>query len=80
MQDQTTTQEQCAGYQREPHVAQIVIYREFPDGTREGLCQVCATRWQLSDEEWPPKKSENETEDNPVRLPTPPLTDNKKVI
>jgi hypothetical protein len=49
-------EEICVGYQREPHQARIVAEREHPDGTREKLCQVCYSRWQLSDEEWPPAK------------------------
>jgi hypothetical protein len=50
-------EEICTGYQREPHPAKIVAEREYPDSTREKLCEVCYTRWQLSDEEWPPKSS-----------------------
>jgi hypothetical protein len=46
----------CIGYQREPHQAEIVAEREYPDGTREKLCRICYNRWQLSDEDWPPNK------------------------
>ena len=46
----------CVGYQREPHQAKIVAEREYPDGTRDKLCAVCYTRWQLSEEDWPPVK------------------------
>ena len=34
----------------------IALYLVHPDGKREPLCQVCATRWLLSDEPWPPEE------------------------
>jgi len=49
--------ERCAGYLRKPHKAPIVLELQHPDGTKEGLCHICATRWLLSDEEWPPTKT-----------------------
>jgi hypothetical protein len=48
--DENTT---CAGYLREPHNATPVLYLVSPNGTKKGLCQVCATRWLLSDEGFP---------------------------
>lgn len=45
----------CAGYERAPHIAIITLYRQNPDGTKNGLCKVCATRFLLSDDEWPEK-------------------------
>jgi len=44
----------CAGYQRQPHHAPIKLEFQHPDGHKTGLCQVCANRWLLSEEEWPP--------------------------
>jgi len=60
----TTPQtEVCAGYLREPHNAPPTLYLQLPDGTRKGLCRICATRWLLSDEEFGPplSKTENKT-------------------
>lgn len=51
--DQTT----CDGYLRPPHPATPALYLQLPDETRKALCQTCALRWLLSDEEWPPKKA-----------------------
>jgi len=50
------TEETCSGYLRKAHNATPVLYRVYSDGTKQGLCRVCANRWLLSDEEWPPKK------------------------
>ncbi len=50
-------EEQCAGYQRPPHIAVIVLCRQYPDGTQDGLCRTCAETWLASDESWPPPKS-----------------------
>ena len=50
----------CDGYLKPPHSGLPVVYLVLPDGRREGLCQVCATRWLLSDEEWPPKNPKHE--------------------
>jgi hypothetical protein len=66
----------CAGYQREPHQAQIVAEREYADGTRDKLCAVCYTRWQLSEEEWPPK----DIKIMPSETKQPPLSNIKKVL
>lgn len=52
--------EQCAGYQRPPHPAPISLEFQVSDGTRTGLCRICANRWLLSEEEWPPKTNKNE--------------------
>jgi hypothetical protein len=49
------TEEACSGYLRKPHNVSPVLYLVYPDGTKQGLCRVCANRWLLSDEEWPPK-------------------------
>jgi len=46
----------CAGYLRLPHNAEPVLFLQYPDGTKEGLCRVCATRFLLSDDEFPPKE------------------------
>ena len=43
----------CDGYQREPHQAKIVVELLRPDNTKIHYCDVCYTRWQLSDEEFP---------------------------
>lgn len=39
------------------------LARRKPDGTDEPLCTVCATRWLLSDEEWPSKSSKERVKD-----------------
>jgi len=57
----SNTNNLCAGYQRKPHTAQLVLFRQYPDGHKDGLCQICANRWHLSEEEWPPPKT-NKTE------------------
>lgn len=44
----------CVGYLRKPHHAPIVLEFQHPDGHKTGLCRVCANRWALSDEEFPP--------------------------
>jgi len=46
----------CTGYLREPHNTQPVLFFQHPDGTKKGLCQICATRFLLSDDEFPPKE------------------------
>jgi len=46
----------CAGYQRQPHTAPIVLEFQHIDGHKTGLCRICANRWLLSDEEFPPKE------------------------
>lgn len=49
----------CCGYLRASHEAKIILYRMCQDGKIEGLCEVCSTRWLLSDDEWgPPEKPE----------------------
>jgi len=53
-------EETCSGYLRKAHNAPPVLYLLYPDGTKHGLCRVCATRWLLSDEEWPPENKQNE--------------------
>jgi len=45
--------EKCATCAKE---CSPVLYRLKPDGTTEPLCQVCATRWLLSEEGWPDNK------------------------
>jgi len=50
----------CAGYLRQPHNAEPVLYLMYPDGRKEGLCRVCSTRWLLSEEEFPPNKPKPE--------------------
>jgi len=54
------TEEACSGYLRKPHNATPVLYLVYPDGTKQGLCRVCANRWLLSEEEFPPKKPQPE--------------------
>lgn len=49
--------DKCAGYLRKPHRAVPVLFLKFPDGTEKGFCQVCANRWLLSDEEFPPSSA-----------------------
>jgi hypothetical protein len=66
----------CVGYQREPHSAQIVAEREYLDGSRDKLCVVCYTRWQLSEEEWPPNKTTHKSSE----VNQPPLSNSKKVV
>jgi hypothetical protein len=50
------SEKSCAGYLREPHNAPPVLFLQYPDGTKQGLCRVCATRFLLSDDEFPPKE------------------------
>lgn len=46
----------------------IKLARQRPDGTQEPLCQTCATRWLLSDEEFPPKKSGGSKTKTPIQI------------
>jgi len=32
----------------------LVLYRQYPDGHKDGLCKTCAGLWLDSDEEFPP--------------------------
>ena len=61
----------CEGYLRQPHSTLPVLYLQYPDGTRKGLCQVCSTRWLLSDEPWPPEEIRINTEKQPNKDKTP---------
>lgn len=53
-------EETCSGYLRKPHNAPPVVYLVYPDGKKQGLCRICANRWLLSEEEFPPKKAQPE--------------------
>ena len=66
----------CAGYLRQPHPALTTLEFQYPDGHKTGLCRVCATRWLLSDEEFPPEeiRTTPKSEDK-----TPPLTTSESV-
>lgn len=55
--EEAPEEEYCAGYQRSPHIAKIVLNRQYPDGHKDGLCRSCADAWLASEDPWPPPKS-----------------------
>jgi len=50
----TTKAEVCADCGQPKPIA--LILRNEKTGEDKPLCRICANRWLLSDEEWPPEK------------------------
>jgi hypothetical protein len=44
----------CAGFGRPSHHGFVVLFRQYRDGHRDGLCEKCSNKFNASDEEWPP--------------------------